>query len=148
MVHQTHPLEQSEKAEPLRSVARNTSEFAEDILTLAELQFQLFSLDCRECAGTQVRPAMYALAGGLLALGLVPICFLALAATLIEYVSLSPAQALGVSLAVGAMISGTLLICASRAFKSINAPFARTQREWDSNIRWFRNMMRRQGRRW
>ncbi len=149
MVYQTHPVDPTEIDEPpLRSAARNTSEFAEDILTLAELQIQLALLDCREWAGLQMRPTLLAIAAGIIALGMVPICFLALAAALVEFALLSMTQALALSAVTGIIISGVLLICAYKTFQAIHTPFTRSLREWDSNLRWFRNMMRREGRRW
>lgn len=149
MVSQTNSVNRTAADEmPLRSVARTTTEFADDFITLAELQTKLAILECREGAGQLIWPGLCAATGILVAAGLVPIALLTFGAMLIEFASLSPVQALGISLALGLAISGGLLLGAYAMVRANPKPFARTTREWDANSRWLRNMVRRQSRRW
>jgi len=131
----------------LRGVARSSTSFAEELLTLAELQTELVMLESREWAQRQAYPS--AMAGGALAiaLGLIPVAFLTLAAVLYELAGLSIWASLLVSLILGTGMAAALGAAAFYGAKGA-APFERSRREWDSNVRWFRNMVRRQGRRW
>ena len=149
MVYQTHTVEVEESEEgPLRSVARNTSEFAEDVLTLAELQARLLTLETKEWALSHSRLVMLATAAVAVGIGLVPMAFLTFAAALNEVTTLSHAQSLGLALVLGIALNGGLLLGIFLEFKKKKSSFTRSSREWDANFRWIRNMLRRQGRRW
>jgi hypothetical protein len=84
----------------------------------------------------------------LLATGLVPVAFVTLAVLLFELTELTFGAALLVSLGLGI---GTIAVLASvsyRRWKSLEAPFTHSTREWNANRRWFRNMLKRHRRRW
>ncbi|MEI8382666.1 MAG: hypothetical protein WCJ09_21220 [Planctomycetota bacterium] len=149
MVFQTNAVEQSKVDEaPLQSAARNTTDFTEDIFVLAELQSQLLLLETRDWCRSQSSPAMFFVAAWLIAAGLIPIALLAFSAALVEFAAFSMTLALVISLIIGLCLSGALLAAARLTFNKQQAPFLRSSNEWKANVRWLRNMVRRQGRRW
>lgn len=149
MVSQANSIEPDiEDHDSLRSVAQNSTEFAEDVVTLAELQAKLLMLETREWIQSLVRPVGFLAAGLVVALGLIPVMFLGIAAGLMQAASLSMAQALAFSILIGIVLSAVLLLSAYFSI-AIKTPFFEcTKKEWSSNFKWFRNMVRRQGRRW
>lgn len=149
MVFQTHAVEQNmvDNA-PLQSAARNSTDFTEDIFVLAELQSQLLLLESRDLCRSQSVPATLFVAAWLTATGLIPIVLLAVSAALVEFAGFSTTLALVISLIIGLCLSGALLTAARLTFNKQQAPFLRSSNEWKANVRWLRNMVRRQGRRW
>lgn len=149
MVFQTYAVEQSKVDEaPLQSAARNSTDFTEDIFVLAELQSQLLLMESRDWCRSQSSPVTLFVAAWLIAAGLIPIALLAVSAALVEFAALSMTLALMISFVIGVCLSGTLLAAARLTFNKQQAPFIRSSNEWKANVRWLRNMVRRQGRRW
>ena len=149
MLSQAYSVEADQQEDqPFRTVARNTGEFAEDVLTLAELQAKLLMLESREWIQSQLLFVAVGTAGVAIGAGLIPIVFLTVAAILVESAGLSNAQALFASTCLGMLVVGGLLGSAYAMSRKITTPFKRSSREWDTNFRWIRNMLRRQARRW
>jgi hypothetical protein len=149
MVSQTNQVKSAGSEEsPLQAVASTTGSFAEDVITLAELQARLLQLDGADWARERLRPVIFAFIGAGIGLGLVPIALLTLAAILNQFANFTYAQSLGIALVVGAAISAAMMLAAYSALQKAASPFSRTRGEWDANLRWLRNMIRRQGRRW
>jgi len=146
MVSQTNAVNSADQ--PLKAVARSSSEFADEFFSLAELQTRLLMLESREYAG-RAQSSLLLIVGGALLLGtLIPLALLTLAALLMEVASLTLAQALASALLIGAVAGLTLVIVGYQTLRKLPEAFPRTVREWSANSRWLHNMIRRQGRRW
>jgi len=70
-------------------LARDVGEFAYDVLTLAELQGQLFVADARECSQKVLAPGLALLGGVALGLAALPIALVAVALWLKETFAIS-----------------------------------------------------------
>jgi uncharacterized membrane protein YqjE len=147
MVSQTHPVD-TDIEQPMRSMARSTSSFADEVLALAELQTQLIVLESKDGARQLLKPVLLFFIGGLVALGLVPVAALAVAQQLVESLALSLPQALAVAFGLGVLLVAGLMLCGYWAYQALPTPFVRSSREWAANSRWLHSMVRRQGRRW
>src|SRR6185295_3428396 len=111
MVHQTKLGEQngSPRIES-KGLERDVGEFAYDVLTLAELQAQLFVADMQEC-GQRVRvPGLILLCGVALGLACFPIALAALALVVVQVFGTSYAAGFLTAVGVGAALSA--LLCA------------------------------------
>lgn len=149
MVLQTDAVKQSTIDEPsLQSAARHSTDFTEDVFVLADLQTQLLLLEARNWCKSQSRSVALFAMGAVLAAGLIPIGLLAASAALVEYAAFTVTLALASTLITGVCLSSILLVSARLTFNTQQAPFLRSSNEWKANIRWLRNMVRRQGRRW
>ena len=62
-----------------KALARDVGEFAHDVLTLAELQAQLFAADAQECGRRVLVPGLALLCGVVLGLTCLPLALAALA---------------------------------------------------------------------
>src|SRR6185436_17579146 len=111
MVHQTKLSDQNGSPRTAsKGLARDVGEFAHDVLTLAELQTQLFVADMQEC-GQRVRvPGLILLSGVALGLACFPIALAALALVVVQVFGTSYVFGFLTTVAVGAALSA--LLCA------------------------------------
>jgi len=91
-----------------RGFATGAGNFAQDVLTLAELQAQLLAIDVGECRARMTVPVLLLLGGVAIALACFPIGLAALALCLIEFFKTSYATGFLIAFLVGA-IFGTLM---------------------------------------
>ena len=64
---------------PPTGVAKGMGELTHDIISLAELQFELFRIDCREGLKRMLVPVAMLLVAGIVAVGTVPIALIFIA---------------------------------------------------------------------
>jgi hypothetical protein len=148
MVDQTYvaPAEQPTNGRselPPRAVARNTGEFLHDVTTLAELQGKLLLVECRDGLKKLVIPIVTLVVGVVIALGCVPIALAALAITLVQAAELSLAAAMWISLLIGVVLAAALAVGGYYWLRSGLSFLDRSYYEWQRNIAWAKDMMRR-----
>ena len=109
-----------------------------DLISLAELQGQLFWIDLHETGRQATPPALAVGAGACVLLGAIPVCLLGLVETLSERTALTREGAYWVTslaaivLAVAIMAYGIIRV--RRACRVLN----RTQTEFQENMRWIK----------
>ncbi|HZL90967.1 MAG TPA: phage holin family protein [Pirellulaceae bacterium] len=126
-----------------RAMARNVGEFAHDVLTLAELQVQLFVADAQECGRRVLVPGLVLLGGVVLGLTCLPIALAALALLVIQVFEISYAAGFLIAVVVGAVVSA--LLCAIGLFQvrqSVTV-LGRSQQELVRNLRWVKKVLER-----
>jgi len=143
MVHQTERLADADVQQHAGSEAfANASEFAHDLITLAELQFQLFALDAQR-AGKRMRvPVVLAVAGLVLALGCIPVLLAGLSMLLIQTTVLSRWLSFLIVALAAVAVSGGLAYGAYRMLQRGLQPLARSQREFQRNLRWVKRVLK------
>ena len=129
-----------------RSPVRGTADFLHDLLTLAELQWQLLVVDSREWLGRLLWPALGLAAGLALAASCLPLALIVLALTLVETTTLSLAQAFGVSLGMGLVLAAALVAAALWYVRRRLGFLERSRQEWQRNVQWAKETLQRVGR--
>ena len=124
-------------------LARDVGEFAYDVLTLAELQGQLFVADARECSQTVLAPGLALLGGAALGLAALPIALVAVALWLQETLAISSAA--GFLLAAGVALLGSAPVCVIGWFQIRKrlAVMQRSQQELVRNLSWIKKVLER-----
>ena len=79
---------------PSDGVAKDVGELTHDIVSLAELQFELFRNDCRKGMKRLLLPVALLLLAGIVAAGTVPVALIVLAELLTQAAGLSRAASL------------------------------------------------------
>jgi uncharacterized membrane protein len=128
---------------PPRAVARSTGEFLYDVTTLAELQGKLLLVDCQAGLRKLLVPIVAMVIGLVVAIGCVPVALAALALTLVETTELTLAASLGIALLVGLLVAAILTIGAYFYLRSGFSFLDRSYYEWQRNVAWAKDMMKR-----
>ena len=132
------------KAPESETIRQNVGHVVQDIVTLAELQGQLFRSDAREIAERFARPVAVFSVSVLLLAATVPVCLLAIAEGLVAAgVPRAAAYAL-VAVASIAIASG-MAIVAWRRFRGMPRAFARSREELLHNLAWIKNAVENLG---
>lgn len=126
------------------AVARNTGEFLHDLVTLGELQLQLLYIEGQEKLRSLLWPVMTLVAGVVVGVATLPVALIAIALTLTEVTTLSPAQSAGIAVGVGLLIAALFVAI---GFSALKAPsgnaFERSGREWRQNLRWIKEALQK-----
>lgn len=136
-------IDDGESVSPSGALANGSAEFLHDLVTLAELQFQLVTIDARQGFTSLIAPIGGLLGGIVLALGCVPIALATIALVLTEETGLSPARSFALVVGVGGLLSLLMTVTCYWLLKRCLQMFSRSQREWRQNIRWFKETLRR-----
>lgn len=135
------------KAEsPVRRVRRNLAGLGHDVISLAELQLQLISLDVRETASKSIMPVVLLVCCVLLGLGVFPVLLMGLGWLLVEQAGLS--QASGFLIAGGAalLVAAVLGAAGLWGLRKALQPLSRSREELQENVRWIKNALRHSSR--
>jgi hypothetical protein len=128
------------KSEP--NVVASFSELAHDVVELAELQTQLLKLDVA-ASWHRMRTGVVLLVIGLcLLLGCIPVIWLAIAESLVEFADWSRTAALAVACLVALLAAGTFVLIAWQRLKSMLDAFDRSREEFNRNLAWIKSSLR------
>jgi hypothetical protein len=143
MVDQAQQVSGNGRSEetPPRAVARSAGELVHDLVTLAELQARLAMVEARDGINRLILAVILLAAGLLVAVGSIPIALAALALLLDATTTLTQVQAFGVALLVGVVIAAVLSGIGYGILRSRTNMFARTQFEWQRNLRWIKDAL-------
>lgn len=141
MGHQTKINERNGSPETApKALARDVGEFAQDVLTLAELQAQLFVADVRECGQRVLIPGLILLGGVALAMACFPIALAALALLVIQIFETSYAAGFLIAAMVGTAFSALLCVTGWFQARKQMAVLQRSQQELVRNLRWIKKV--------
>ena len=101
-------LRNGSTAAPANGVAKDMGELTHDIVSLAELQFELFRNDCRKGLKGLLVPVALLLLAGIVAASTVPVALIFLAELLVQAAGLSRAAAFSIA-ALGGFIVAVAL---------------------------------------
>ena len=130
-------------ASPPRAVAKSMGELTQDIVALAELQFELLRIDSREGFKRMLIPLGLFLAAAAVAVGSVPVALVFLAALLVQAAGLSIAAAFLIATLVGLLAAGTIGILAWITARGALRVFARSGEEFTRNFAWIKRALQR-----
>jgi hypothetical protein len=114
-----------------------------DIVSLAELQFELFRNDCREGLKGLLIPVALLLVAGMVAVGTVPIALLLMAELLAQVAGLSRASALSIAALSGLLAAVALGVVGWSHLRGAGRVFMRSREELIRNLTWIKHALKR-----
>lgn len=128
---------------PPNGVAQGMGDLTHDIVSLAELQFELFRNDYRAGMKGLLVPVALLLFAGMAAFGTVPIALLLLAEILIQVAGLSRAWALSIAVLSGVIVAVALGVVGWSQLRGVGRVFRRSREEWTRNLNWIKLALKR-----
>lgn len=126
-----------------RSAARNVAHLLHDAVTLAELQFRLFLLDCQQLR-TKLGTSLVAISIGLvLALSCVPVALAGIAFLLHDVAGLSRLAAVWITFALTLVVGAVCIGLGVWWLKNATNVFESSRVEWTQNMERLKEMLRR-----
>lgn len=144
MVQQTKIAERNgASADESNGLAWDVGAFANDAVTLTELQSQLLAADMRECSRLIWVPSLFLLSGLALGLACFPIALVTLALSLVEFLQMSYFMAFLIVTGVGAIASALLCIFSWMQVRQRMAVLQRSRDELLRNLSWIKRVITR-----
>ena len=142
MGHQTKISEPNGAPESAsKGLARGVGEFAHDVLTLAELQAQLFVTDAKQCVRRVLVPGLVLLCGVALGLACFPIALAGFALWLSQVFEISYAAGFLLAAVVGAVLSALLCVVGWFQVRTRVAALRQSQQELVRNLAWIKKVL-------
>lgn len=126
-----------------KGLASDVGAFANDVLTLTELQAQLLVADVRECSRRALVPSLALLVGLTLGLACIPVALLTVALGLVQFLETSHFTAFLIVAVAGAIGSALLCIFGWRQIRQRAAVLQRSRDELVRNLRWIKRVVAR-----
>ncbi len=127
------------------SAARSVGHILHDIVTLGQLQAQLFVLDARDAGARIQRPLLALAAGGVLAICAVPIGLIGIALLLTDVAHLSRLAAFWITFVFAVFVAASLIAYAIAWFRKPPGLFAYSREELENNIERVKEMLHQSG---
>jgi MFS superfamily sulfate permease-like transporter len=128
------------------SLRDNVAELISDVGSLAELQWQLFTLDAQQAWQRALWPLVIVGAALGIALGTVPVLLLGIAQVLVELFEISTAVAYISVAVVFAIIAGVTAKIAIARLRTATESFRRSREELRHNVQWMQRVIQTRGR--
>jgi hypothetical protein len=128
---------------PPNGVAKDMGELTHDIVSLAELQFELFRNDCRAGINGLLIPFALLLFAGIVATGTVPVALIFLAEILAQVAGLSRAAAFSIAALVGSIVAVALGVVGWSRIRRVARVFERSREELTRNMIWIKQVLKR-----
>ena len=126
-----------------KGVAKGMGELTHDIVSLAELQFELFRVDCREGLRKIMIPVALLLFAGFVAVGTVPIALILVAEFLVQTAGLSRAAAFSIAAMSGVIVALAIGVVGWSYLRGIIRVFERSREELTQNMTWIKHALKR-----
>lgn len=128
---------------PPNGVAQGMGDLTHDIVSLAELQYELVRNDYRAGMKGLLTPVVLLLGAGIVALGTVPVALLLMAEILIQVAGLSRASAFSIAAASGVTTAVVLGVVGWSQLRGVGRVFQRSREEWIRNLNWIKAALKR-----
>ena len=129
---------------PPNGVAKDMGELTHDIVSLAELQFELFRKRLpRTASNGLLIPVSMLLLAGIVALGTVPIALILMAELLVQVAGLSRATAFSIAALSGFIVAVALGACGWFHLRGVGHVFERSREELTRNMTWIEQALKR-----
>jgi len=124
-------------------VAKSIADLTHDTMSLAELQFELFRVDCRDGLKRMLIPGALLLLAGIVAVGSVPIALLLMAELLAQAAGLSRAAALSIAALSGFIVAAAIGFVGWFHLRGVVRVFERSLEELARNVAWIKHAVKR-----
>jgi len=128
---------------PPNGVAKNMGELTHDIVSLAELQFELFRIDCRDGLKRILIPVAMLLVAGIVTAGTVPIVLILFAELLVQTANLSRAAAFSIAALGGFIVAAAMGLVGWSYARGVVRVFERSREELAGNMTWIKHALKR-----
>ena len=128
---------------PPNGGAKGMGELTNDIVSLAELQFELFRIDCREGIKRMLIPGALLLFAGIVAVGTVPIALMLIAELLTQAAGLSRAAAFSIAALSGVIVALAMGVVGWSCLRGVVRVCERSREELARNIAWIKRALKR-----
>ncbi len=118
-------------------------ELTHDIVSLAELQFELFRIDCREGLKRMLIPVALLLLAGIVAVGTVPVALILVAEFLVQAAGLSRAAAFSIAALGGFIVAAAMGVVGWSCLRGVVRVFERSREELTRNMTWIKHALKR-----
>jgi hypothetical protein len=143
MVGETTMNRRNGSMPPPNGVAKGAGELVHDIVSLAELQFELFRIDCREGLKRMLIPVALLLFAGMVAVGTVPVALILTAECLSQFAGLSRAAAFSIATLGGILMAVALGVVGWSSMRGAVGVFERSRKEVARNMTWIKHALKR-----
>ena len=126
---------------PPDGVAKDMGELTSDVMSLAQLQLELFTTDCRTGMKGLLTPVVLLLGAGLAAFGTVPVVLLLIAEVLVRVAGLSQLAALSTAVLSGLFVAIVLGIVGWSQVRGVGRVFQRSREELIRNLNWIKHSL-------
>jgi hypothetical protein len=127
------------------TAARSVGQILHDILTLGQLQAQLFTLDAKEAGSRIQRPIVALAAGVVLAVCAVPVALFGIALLLVDVAGMSRLAAVWITFIFAIFVAASLVGYAIAWFRKPPGLFEHSREELVNNIERVKEMLHRSG---
>lgn len=127
---------------PPNGVAKGMGELTHDIVSLAELQFDLFKTDCRDGLKRMLIPVALLLVAGIVAAGTVPIALMLLAELLVQAAGLSRSAAFSIAALGGFVVAAAIGLVGWSYIHGVVRVFERSRGECTRNMTWIKHALK------
>jgi len=128
---------------PPNGVAQDVGELTHDIVSLAELQFELFQSDCRKGLKGLLAPVALLLLAVIVATAAVPVALICTAELLVQAAGLSRAAAFAIAALGGLGAAGGLGIVGWARIRGAGQVFEHSREELTRNLHWIKHALKR-----
>ena len=128
---------------PAAAVSRNLADFLHDILTLIELQIQLFGVDLREAVQRSILPVVLLAGAAVITVACVPLVLMGIVWTLVLRAGLSQDVAFFATALGGIVIAVIMGVVAWQSFAHLGPIIERSLQELRQNLLWIKHALRK-----
>jgi len=128
---------------PSEGVAKDVGELTHDIVSLAELQFELFRNDCRKGMKGLLLPVVLLLLAGIVAVGTVPVALMIVAEFLAQAAGLSRAASFSIAALGGFGVAVAMGVAGWSRIRGVARVFERSREELARNMNWIKQSLKR-----
>ena len=128
---------------PPNGVTKDVGKLTHDIVSLAELQFELFRIDCREGLKRMLIPVALLLLTGIVSAGTVPVALIFIAELLVQGAGLSRPAAFSIAAFGGLIVATALGVVGWSYFRGVVRVFERSCEELTRNMTWIKHVLKR-----
>ncbi len=127
---------------PPNGVAQDMGDLTHDMVSLAELQFELFRNDCRKGLKGLLTPFALLLLAGIAAAGTVPVALICVAELLAQAAGLSRAAAFSITALGGFSAAAALGVAGWSHVRGVGRVFRRSREELTRNMTWIKQVLK------
>ncbi len=128
---------------PPVGVARSIGSMVSDVLSLTELQYQLFKSDTTEAVQRTYLAISVLLVGSLIILSCLPVGLMALVHLVHQTTELSLGISYAIVMAIGLLFGSLIGYVGFRRLQNVGNVYRRSQEELTQNVRWLKSSLKR-----
>jgi hypothetical protein len=127
---------------PATTIRRNMTDLAHDVVTLLELQANLFKLDVKDTIRRSIVAVVVLLGGLFVLIACLTVALASAGYLLVEQAGLSYAASFCLSAVGGAILSGLMFVSGWLGLRRAFGTASRSRQEFERNLAWFKRVLK------